>query len=153
MGFGCTLSLTCDIRIASETARFGAVWVRVGLIGDLGATYLLPRIVGPDKALEMLTTGDMISAQEAERIGLVTRVVPPDELMPTVKELATKMAKGAGLSIKFTKKAVYKGLQHNDLLTQLDYESFAQGVCRQSEDHREGVKAFMEKRKPQFKGT
>jgi len=151
-GAGLSLALLSDIRIASETARFGAVWVKVGLIGDLGATYLLPRIVGPDKALEMLTTGEVISAQEAERIGLVTKVVPPDELMPTVKELATKLAKGPGLSIKFTKKAVYKGLQHNDLLTQLDYESFAQGVCRQSEDHREGVKAFMEKRPPQFKG-
>ncbi len=151
-GAGLSLALLSDIRIASDTARFGAVWVRVGLIGDLGATYLLPRIVGPDKALEMLMTGDMISAQEAERIGLVTKVVPPDELMPTVRELATKLAKGPGLAIKFSKKAVYKGLQHNDLVNQLDYESFAQGVCRQSEDHREGVRAFMEKREAHFKG-
>ena len=152
-GAGLSLALLSDIRIASETARFGAVWVKVGLIGDLGATYLLPRTVGPDKALELLMTGETISAQEAERIGLVTKVVPPDELMPTVRTLATRLAKGPGLAIKFTKKAVYKGLQHNDLFTQLDLESFAQGVCRQSEDHREGVKAFMEKREAKFKGV
>lgn len=151
-GAGLSLALLADIRIASETARFGAVWVRIGLIGDLGATYLLPRIVGVDHAMEMLATGEMIDAHEAARIGLVTKVVPPDELMSTVGELAAKFARGAGLAIKFTKKAVYKGLTHNDLLTQLDYESFAQGVCRQSEDHREGVKAFIEKRPPVFKG-
>ena len=150
-GAGLSLALLSDIRIASEAARFGAVWVKVGLIGDLGATYLLPKTVGTDKAMELLMTGEMISAQEAERIGLVTKVVPPDELMPTVKTLAAKLAKGPGLAIKFTKMAVYKGLQHNDLLTQLNFESFAQGVCRQSEDHQEAVRAFMEKRAAKIK--
>jgi 2-(1,2-epoxy-1,2-dihydrophenyl)acetyl-CoA isomerase len=151
-GAGLSLSLLSDIRIASETARFGAIWVRVGLIGDLGATLLLPQLIGPDKAFEMLTTGIMIDAREAERIGLVTRVVPAEALMTEVKALALKLAKGAALSIKLMKKAMYQGLTHNDLQTQLAFESFAQGVCRQSEDHREGVRAFMEKREAQFKG-
>ena len=151
-GAGLSLILLSDIRIASETARIGAIWVRVGLIGDLGATMLLPQLIGPDKAFEMLTTGIMIDAQEAERIGLVTRVVPAEELMPEVNKLAMKLAKGPALSIKLMKKALYQGLTHNDLKTQLAFESFAQGVCRQSEDHREGVRAFMEKREAQFKG-
>jgi enoyl-CoA hydratase/carnithine racemase len=151
-GAGLSLALLSDIRIASETARFGAIWVRVGLVGDLGATLLLPQIIGPDKAFEMLTTGVMIDGREAERIGLVTRVVSPEDLMPTTYDLARKLARGPALSIKLMKKAIYKGLQHNDLRTQLDFESFAQGVCRQSEDHREGVRAFMEKREARFKG-
>jgi len=151
-GAGLSLCLLSDIRIASETARFGAIWVRVGLIGDLGATLLLPQLIGPDKAFEMLTTGIMIDAREAERLGLVTRVVPPEELMPTVYELAGRLARGPALSIKLMKKAMYQGLTHNDLKTQLAFESFAQGVCRQSEDHREGVKAFMEKREAKFRG-
>jgi len=151
-GAGLSLALLSDIRIASETARFGAIWVRVGLIGDLGATLLLPRIIGPDKAFEMLTTGIMIDAQEAERIGLVTRVVPSEELLNNAYELAGKLAKGPALAIKLMKKGLYKGLGHNDLHLQLDFESFAQGVCRQSEDHREGVRAFMEKREARFKG-
>jgi len=151
-GAGLSIALLSDIRIASKTARFGAIWVRVGLIGDLGATLLLPQLIGPDKAFEMLTTGIMIDAGEAERIGLVTRVVPDEELMATTRDIALKLAKGPALSIKLMKKAIYKGLVHNDLKTQLDFESFAQGICRQSEDHREGVRAFLEKREAQFKG-
>jgi enoyl-CoA hydratase/carnithine racemase len=151
VGAGLSLALLSDIRIASSTAKFGAIWVRVGLMGDLGATYWLPRMVGPSKAFELFATGDIISAQEAERIGLLTKVVPPEELMPAVKDMANKLAKGPLISIKFQKKAVYKGLQ-NDLLRQLDFESYGQNMCRQTEDHKEGVKAFMEKRPAQFKG-
>ena len=151
-GAGLSMALLSDVRLASETARFGAIWVRVGLIGDLGATLLLPQLIGPDKAFEMLTTGIMIDAREAERIGLVTRVVPPEALMNSTYELAGKLAKGPALPIKLMKKGIYQGLRHNDLQTQLVFESFAQGVCRGSEDHREGVRAFMEKRAAHFKG-
>jgi 2-(1,2-epoxy-1,2-dihydrophenyl)acetyl-CoA isomerase len=151
-GAGLSLALLSDIRVAAESARFGAIWVRVGLVGDLGATLLLPQLIGVDKAFELLTTGIMIDAREAERIGLVTRVVPDGDLMAATREVALRLAKGPALAIKLMKKAIYKGLTHNNLKTQLDFESFAQGVCRQSEDHREGVNAFMEKRPAVFKG-
>ncbi len=151
VGAGFSLAMLCDIRMASETAKFSAIWVKLGIIGDVGATYLLPRIVGSSKAIELLTTGDMIGAEEAKRIGLVSHVFPADQLMPAVKEMAKKLAQGPPIAIKFMKRAVYKGI-HNDLLSQLDFESFAQRTCMQTEDHKEAVKAFMEKRPPQFKG-
>ena len=150
-GAGLSMTLLSDIKIASETARFCAAWVRVGLVGDLGATWLLPQVVGSSKAIEMLCTGDIYSAREALEMGLVSKVVPPDELMPTVKEMAAKLANGPAVSIKLQKRAVYKSFQ-NDLAGQLVFESFAQATCRQTEDHREGVRAFMEKRKAEFKG-
>ncbi len=150
-GAGLSLALLCDIRIASEKARFSAIWVKVGLIGDLGATYYLPRIVGHSKALELFTTGNMINANEAERIGLLNKVVPPDKLIPAVKKIAIEIAKGPTAAIKLMKRAVYKGI-HNDLSAQLDFESYAKNVCCNTEDHKEVIKAFIEKREPQFKG-
>ena len=150
-GAGISLSLLCDIRIASDKARFGAAWIKVGLIPDVGATYSLPRTIGPDKALEIFFTGDIIDSKEAERIGLVTRVVPHDELMKVTEELAGRIARAPSVAIELTKRAVYRGLQ-NDLDKQLDFESYAQNLCRQTEDHREGVQAFMEKREAIFKG-
>jgi 2-(1,2-epoxy-1,2-dihydrophenyl)acetyl-CoA isomerase len=151
VGGGISLALLCDIRIASEKARFGAVWVNMGLIPDLGATYYLPRIVGVEKATELMLTGDIISADEALRIGLVSKVVPPDQLMPTAKELAAKIAAGPSVAIELIKRGLRRSL-NNDLKSQLDYESYAQNVCRKTEDHKEGVRAFAEKRKPQFRG-
>src|SRR4030042_6564090 len=105
-GAGVSLALLSDVRLASETARFGAIWVRVGLVGDLGATLLLPQLIGPDKAIEMLTTGLMIDAREADRIGLVTKVVSPEALIPTVYDLATKLAKGPRLPLTLMIKGV-----------------------------------------------
>ena len=151
-GAGLSISLLCDIRIASEQARFGAVWVRRALVPDVGCTYLLPRLIGPDKAFEFMMTGDVINAQEAERIGLVTRVVAHDRLMAATNELASRIAEGPSVAVELTKRGIYRGLS-NDLKTQLDYETYAQNVCRQTEDFKEGVTSFLERRKSKFKGS
>jgi len=150
-GGGFSLALLCDIRIASERARFSMAFVRRGLIPDLGATWTLPRLVGVARALEIMYTGDIISAQEAERIGLVNRVVPHEQLMPTARELAARLAKGPSVALSLIRKAVYKGLE-NPLLDQLEVESLAQTLCRQTEDFVEGVRSFLEKREAVFKG-
>ena len=150
-GAGLSFALLCDIRIAAESARFSAAWVRRGLIADVGATYFLPRILGVEKALEFMYTGDIIDAREAERIGLVSRVVPNDDLMRVTKELATKIAKGPPIAIELMKRAVYRDIL-SGLGAKLDFESYAQNICRQSEDHQEGVTSFLEKREAHFKG-
>ncbi len=151
VGMGLSFALLCDIRIAAESSRFGAVWVKRGLIADGGATYLLPMILGKSKALELMYAGDFVDSKEAERIGLVSRVVPDGDLMKVTLELATKIAKGASLAIELTKRAVY-GEVLKDLRTSLDFESYAQNICLQSEDYKEGVNAFFEKREARFKG-
>jgi 2-(1,2-epoxy-1,2-dihydrophenyl)acetyl-CoA isomerase len=151
VGTGLSLALLCDIRVASDQARFGAVWVNVGLIPDLGATYYLPRLVGLEKAMELMLSGEIIKADEALKIGLVNKVVPNEQLMASVMELANKIAAGPSIAIELIKRGLRRSL-NNDLKTQLDYESYAQNVCRKTEDHKEGVKAFSEKRKPKFRG-
>ena len=150
-GAGLSVALLSDIRIASDQARLIGVWVRRGLVADVGATYLLPRLIGIDKALEMCFTGEAIGAQEAEKLGLVTRVVPHDDLMKATDELATKIAKGPSTAIEFMKRGMYRAID-NDLSTQVDFEEYAQSVCRGSEDFKEGVASFMEKREAQFRG-
>ena len=151
VGAGLSLALLCDIRLASAKARFGAVWLNVGLIPDVGATYYLPRIVGREKALELMLTRDIIGADEALRIGLVGKVLPHDQLMDEAMKLAGVIAAGPSVAVELTKRGLQRSLE-NDLETQLDYESYAQNICRQTEDHREGIRAFAEKRKPVFKG-
>ena len=150
-GAGLSLTLAGDIRLSSDKARFGAVWLKRGLIPDVGATYYLPRIIGVDKALELTFRGDIIDAEEAMRIGLVTKVVPHDQLMLQARELAVKIAKGPAVAIELSKRGFYRSL-NNDLKTQLDYETYAQNLCRQTDDHKEGVRSFMEKREANFKG-
>ena len=151
VGAGLSIALISDIRIASEKARFGAVWVNMGLMPDMAATYYLPRIVGTSKAMELAITGDILDAQEALRIGLASRVVPHEKLMVRAKELAAKIASGPAVAIKLIKRGLLNSL-NNDLRKQLDYETFAQYYCRQTWDHQEGIEAFREKRKPEFKG-
>ena len=151
VGVGLSFALACDIRIASDKARFGCVWVNRGLIPDGAATYLMPQVVGLEKALELFYTGEIINAEEALRIGLVSRVVPHDELMKVTRELAERLAAGPPIVMEFTKYGVYRGLE-SDIKGAIDYESYAQKVCQTTEDHKEGVRSFIEKRKAEFKG-
>ncbi len=152
VGAGLSLALSMDIRIASEAARFGAVFVLRGLTPDCGITYWLPKIVGTSKALELMYTGEIIGAAEAERLGIVSRVVPPDELMEVAQELAARIAQQAPLSVELSKKMVYRGML-DDIARQIELETYANRVTGQSEDNREAVRAFLEKRPPSpFKG-
>jgi len=151
VGAGLSLALLCDIRIASEQARFGATWVQRGLVPDVGATYLLPRTIALDKALKLAFTGEVIDAKEAEKIGLVTMVVPHDNLMKVAESLALRIARGPSVAIELMKRGMYKALD-SDLDTQLDFESYAQSICLGTEDFKEGVSAFKEKREPRFRG-
>lgn len=152
VGAGLAIALLCDIRIAAESARFSSIFIQRGLIPDTGATFLLPRAMGTSRAFEMMYTGEMVDAKEAERIGLVSSVVPDEELMKTARELAAKIAKMAPLTLEMTKRAVLKAVDGNDFEAQLVYESLAQNVVIHSEDTKEAVRAFLEKREPQFKG-
>jgi len=149
VGFGCTLTLLCDIRIASENARFSLAFCRMGLSPEMGSTYFLPRLVGMGKACELVFTAKMIDAKEAREIGLVNQVVPVNELMKTSYEMANSIAKLAPLALRVSKRALYEGM-NNDLATQLQYEAFAINYLRGTKDHEEGAKAFLEKREPVF---
>ena len=151
VGGGLDLACACDIRIAPESARFAEVFVRRGMMPASGGTYFLPRLVGIDRACLMAWTGDMIDAREAERIGLVTMVVPDDELELATMELAEKLAKGPPLAIQRTKRAIYEGLEM-DLEETLRYIGPIINELNQTEDHKEGARAFVEKREPVFRG-
>lgn len=148
-GGGAGIALSCDIRVASDTAKFIQAFVRVGLAPDSGTSFFLPRIVGFSKALELSMTGDELSSRDAERFGLVSRVVPADQLMSAARDLAKSLAQGPTKAIGLTKRAFNKSIS-SDLETMLEYESYLQEIAGATSDHVEAVRAFFEKRKPNF---
>ena len=151
VGGGCTLTLACDIRIASEAARFSIPLTRVGLTLELGSSYFLSRLIGIGKACELIFTGRMIDAKEAKEIGLVNQVVPAEELMETTYEMASSIIKAAPLATGISKQGLYQGM-NADLTTQLRWESLALSYLGGTEDSKEAAKAFVEKRDPVFRG-
>lgn len=149
IGGGCSLALNGDLRIASEKARFGVTFIKVGLVPDMGGIYNLPRLVGISKACELAFLGNIIDAQEAERIGLINRVVAADELETVTNEWAAKIAQSSSLAISLIKSALYKGL-NMDFISEIDNEINIQTLCLNSHNGKEGLRAFMEKRQPVF---
>ena len=149
IGAGLDLTCMCDIRIASETATFAESFVRVGIVPGDGGAWLLPRAVGRAKAAEMAFTGEAIDAQEALACGLVSRVVPADQLLPTARALADKIAANPGAVMRMTKRLLREG-EHSTLESLPELSAGYQALAHKTADHREAVMAFVEKRKPRF---
>jgi 2-(1,2-epoxy-1,2-dihydrophenyl)acetyl-CoA isomerase len=147
VGAGFSLALSCDIRIAADTARFGAAQVLRALVPDYGMTMYLPLIAGISNAFQLMYTAEIITAMEAKEMGLVSKVVPLDKLMETVMELAIKISRQPPYSLELTKKIVWRGLLEN-VPKQLDLETWAQNICFGTEDHQASVQAFLNKQPP-----
>jgi 2-(1,2-epoxy-1,2-dihydrophenyl)acetyl-CoA isomerase len=152
VGAGCNLALACDVVVASDRARFGELFARIGLIPDGGGTHLLVRRVGLARAKELVFTGEIVEAAEAHRLGLVNRVVPADRLEAETTALARRIAGGPPRALALAKSLLDRGLDV-DLDTSLQWEAIVQGQMIASADHREGLQAFQEKRPPRFTGT
>jgi enoyl-CoA hydratase len=151
LGGGCEIAMGCDIIIASDKAKFGQTEINIGIIPGGGGTQRLQRLVGACRAKELIFTGDIIRAEEADRIGLVNRVVPLEELMATAKEMAKKIATKSAAALKLAKTAINRGMQ-TDLESGLKYEYELYSLSLTLEDKVEGVNAFLEKRTPTFVG-
>ncbi len=150
-GAGLSIALACDLRIMADTAKLIEVFVRIGLVPDSGSHWFLPRLVGMAKAFEYAALGNDISAAEAERVGLVNKVVPAAELEKATTEIAAKLATAPTKAIGLIKRTLNKALS-SDLDSLLDYEAYIQEIASLTEDHQEGVHAFLEKRPARFKG-
>jgi len=151
LGGGCELAMSCDLIIASETARFGQPEVNIGTIPGSGGTQRLTRTVGKYRSMEMVLTGEFLSASDAERFGLVNKIVPAELLLEEAKSIAIKIATKSPVSIRLAKEAILKSF-NTPLDEGLEYERKCFYLLFASEDRKEGMKAFIEKRKPQFKG-
>jgi 2-(1,2-epoxy-1,2-dihydrophenyl)acetyl-CoA isomerase len=150
-GAGCSLALACDIIIASETAKMIEIFINIALVLDSGSSYFLPRTVGYHRAFELATKATKMSATEAQALGLINKVVKPEELDSTVQAEAEFYANAPTKAIALLKKMLTKGMTEN-LDTVLDYEAYCQEIAGKTEDNAEGIKAFLEKRDPVFKG-
>lgn len=151
VGAGLGIALSCDLVFASERARFGTAFAKVGLGGDFGTTWQLARRVGPAKAKELFFLGDLVPAEEAVRLGLVNRVLPDEGFLAAVRTIATRIAHGPLVSYRYMKENVHLALGA-DFRTLLDREALTHLRCGETADHREGVAAFLEKREPRFRG-
>ena len=149
LGGGCELALACDLRIAAENATFGQPEIKIGVIPGAGGTQRLPRIIGVTRAKELLYTGDFIDAQEAYRIALVNKIVPVASLMEEARKMAQKIARQPGFALKITKIAVNGGM-NMDIKSAMAYEARCFEILFSTADQKEGMKAFIEKRKPAF---
>jgi len=151
IGAGLCFALACDLRVAVSDAKMGMTFTKLGIHPGMGATYFLPRLIGSARSCELLFGGRIIDAVEAERMGLLNRVVPREAFAATVQELAGEIASAAPIAVRFVKRALYRGLEHS-LEDALDVESMQQSATFQSADAREGITAVMEKRAPKFTG-
>jgi enoyl-CoA hydratase len=151
LGGGCELAMACTIRIAADTAKLGQPEINLGIIPGYAGTQRLARIVGKGRALELLLSGDQVTAQEAHRLGLVNRVVPAADLMAEAKKLAVSLASKAPVAVRYILEAVNKGLEMPFAQAQI-FEATLFGLVASTDDMREGTAAFLEKRKPAFKG-
>jgi 2-(1,2-epoxy-1,2-dihydrophenyl)acetyl-CoA isomerase len=152
VGLGLSIVLACDIIIASSMAKFGMVFVKRGVVPDTGASFDLPRVVGLKKACELTFTGDTIDAAEAERIGMVSRVVPQDDLMNTARQLAAKIADNPPLAVGLAKSQLYRAMVETDMIRHMRWEVENMENLMKTADFMEAASAFFEKRKPIFKG-
>jgi enoyl-CoA hydratase len=151
LGGGCELAMACDIRIASEKAKFGQPEISLGILPGGGGTQRLPRLIGMGAAYKLLYTGDMIKAEEALQLGLVNEVVPPDQVMPRARELATTIASKSPAALRFIKETV-RASARMPLDEGLRFETALFGLVFATDDKVEGIRAFLEKRKAEFKG-